>query len=204
MKPTLWIAALAALCLALGACSEPPSSSPSASTPEVSSVPAPDPQPEEESTVSAAGLEEMVDQLGFLLRSDWASPDDIPPGDYVLWYGYQLQQSLPSMSGYLLEGEDGFFFPAPELEEAAAALLGVSADHLRSDPDLYREEEQLYRTPAALAPLSPMTVEIQETTREEGALQLSLALHFSQEDVAKVLTLREEDGGLRCRSLVTQ
>ena len=204
MKPKLWIAALAALCLALGACSEPPSSSPTASAPGVSSVPAQGSRPEEEPTDSTAGLEEIVDQLGFLLRSDWASPDDIAPGDYVLWYGYQLQQSLPSMSGYLLEDEDGFFFPASELEEAAAALLGVSVDHLRSDPDVYRAEEQLYRTPSALTPLSPMTVEIQETTREEGVLRLSLVLHLSQEDLSKVLTLREEDGGLRCRSLLPQ
>ena len=54
-----------------------------------------------------------------------------------------------------------------------ASYFDVPAAHLRSDPVIYLEAEQLYQTPAALMPLAESNFEITDVTEADSIIQVS-------------------------------
>lgn len=155
-----------------------------------------------ENSASAEGSQEdissqeqyqaYVAQLGYLMTSaDWKTAEDISPADYVMWYGYRMRD-LPSCDQYRIEGRDGLFFPAEEFESQVAGCFHVPAAHLRSDPVVYLESEQLYRTPAALMPLAETDFEITSVTEEDSLIRITFTLDLVAFDLSKEMTLTLE------------
>ncbi len=136
--------------------------------------------------------ETYVAQLGWLMSSNgWETAEDLSPTDYVMWYGYRVYD-LPSSAEYQIEGRDGLFFPAEELESQVASYFDVPAAHLRSDPAIYLEAEQLYQTPAALMPLAESNFEITDVTEADSIIQITFTLDFVEFDLSREMTLTLE------------
>ncbi len=151
--------------------------------------------PQEKTKKTPNGWEQYetyVAQLGWLMSSNgWETAEDLSPTDYVMWYGYRVYD-LPSSAEYQIEGRDGLFFPAEELESQVASYFDVPAAHLRSDPVIYLEAEQLYQTPAALMPLAESNFEITDVTEADSIIQITFTLDFVEFDLSREMTLTLE------------
>ena len=140
--------------------------------------------------------ERYIGELGFLLNSaDWETAEVVSPAMYAMWYGYRVND-LPSRDHYLIDGRDGMFFPAEEFEQAILDRFAVSVEHLRSDPVIYLEKEQLYQTPMALMPLAESQIQVLDTEQDGTVIRIGFSQYFvdSKNMVEKELTLEVEEG----------
>lgn len=199
MKIKLFITVVIITCLCLSACSDQ-SLSTSSSTNCSDSYESSNKIQKE----NGSNYMEQVERLGSLLRKDWKSAKDISVSDYVIWYGYKLQDSLSSLSQYLKDDQDGFFFPAEEFENEVTKYFNVSTDYLRSDSSIYLADEQLYRTPVALAPLSKLNFEIESIKEDETSTKIFVLLHFEGYDVHKILIIQNNASNVQYLSLLEE
>jgi len=141
----------------------------------------------EQSVPDKESCKKYIEELGFFLdSSDWETPSDISPSQYVMWYGYRVKD-LSTVSEYIIDDKDGLFFPEQEFEEVIFHFFGVSSDYLRSDPSVYLEAEHLYRTPAALMPLAESTVEILDVKQDGSTIRIEFALNFVEFDSKNIV-----------------
>lgn len=146
----------------------------------------------EQNTLDKETCKKYVEALGFFLNSsDWETPSEITPSQFVMWYGYQVND-LPTVGEYLIDDKDGLFFPEQEFEEAISKHFAVTPDHLRSDLSVYLEAEHLYRTPAAIMPLAESTVEILDVIQEGSIISIEFSLNFAEFDSRNIVLEVEE------------
>ena len=94
---------------------------------------------EEQNVPDKRTCEKYIEELGFFLNSsDWETPSDISPSQFVMWYGYRVSD-LPTVSEYMIDDKDGLFFPEQEFEEVIFKYFAVSPDYLRSDSSVYMD-----------------------------------------------------------------
>lgn len=153
--------------------------------------------------------DEYIDQLGFLLNSpDWQTVMEISPANYVMWYAMFVRNQHTSddmyMSKYLVDNKDGLFFSADEFETGIARYFDVSLEHLRSDPIIYLESEELYRTPSALETLAETSFDITNVIKSEWVTQIEFVLNIGNSSEKKVLTLEKTSNGRRYVSYVSK
>ena len=153
--------------------------------------------------------DEYIDQLGFLLNSpDWKTVMEISPTNYVMWYAMFVRNQHTSddmyMSKYLVDNKDGLFFPSDEFESGVTKYFDISIEHLRSDPVIYHEVEQLYSTPSALETLAETSFDITNVIESEWATQIEFVLNIGNSSEKKVLTLEKTSNGWRYVSYVSK
>lgn len=141
---------------------------------------------------------EYIEFLDSLLLSEWESPGDISPMNFVMWYGYQIQ-NLSIMENYRIDGRDGLFFPYEEFEAEIKKYFDVSIEYLRSDPNVYLKDEHLYRIPAALTPLAETSYDITDVNCNGSIIKIEFSFNLVEKKLAKemILTLEKVDGDIQ-------
>ena len=154
--------------------------------------------PSTSDTISFEQAKEFIQFLDALLLSEWETPQDIQPMNFVFWYGYQIMDS-GTLEEYFLDGREGPFFPAEEFETKIRKYFDVSVEHLRSPSAIYLEDEQLYTPQAALMPLTERSYDITDIKQNGSVISIEFTLTYTELHKSKnvVLTLEKVSDGIR-------
>lgn len=101
--------------------------------------------------------EDVITNLGWLLGNGykWSTTDEIQTSDVIMWYATFLEMQHSDdefyLSQYLIDGKDGFYLPAPELEVAAMTYFNISPEKLQKD-ELYNSKNGTYTTSSPTGP----------------------------------------------------
>lgn len=157
---------------------------------------------EEEALLTLANLRQLR------LDAPWESCQDISVANYILWFGYGLQEQ-GELNRYIQDDWDCARFPAQELEVAVCDAFCLSAEELRRDTELFveQQEESYYLLPYALYPYLETTTELREIDFQGEDLALHFTLYYpdyvnSQEQRPFRLLLEQKDKGWRYKALL--
>ena len=78
--------------------------------------------PSTSDTISFEQAKECIQFLDALLLSEWETPQDIQPMNFVFWYGYQIMDS-GTLEEYFLDGREGPFSPPKNLKQKSENIL---------------------------------------------------------------------------------
>ena len=161
--------------------------------------------PSTSDTISFEQAKECIQFLDALLLSEWETPQDIQPMNFVFWYGYQIMDS-GTLEEYFLDGREGPFFPAEEFETKIRKYFDVSVEHLRSPSAIYLEDEQLYTPQAALMPLTERSYDITDIKQNGSVISIEFTLTYTELHKSKnvVLTLEKVSDGVRFLSFCSR
>ena len=161
--------------------------------------------PSTSDTISFEQAKECIQFLDALLLSEWETPQDIQPMNFVFWYGYQIMDS-GTLEEYFLDGREGPFFPAEEFETKIRKYFDVSVEHLRSPSAIYLEDEQLYTPQAALMPLTERSYDVTDIKQNGSVISIEFTLTYTELHKSKnvVLTLEKVSDGIRFLSFCSR
>ena len=141
---------------------------------------------------------------GSPLCAEWASPEDLEPDWYYLWY---LQTALGALSHEEKQaryadpsgGEDGWWIPAAELEPAVESAFGLESDFLRADTTLYHADANRYCLGGGPG-IGDRPVIAVLSARQDGenwVLTLRETWQMNSEETAELTLRRNPDGSWR-------
>ena len=161
--------------------------------------------PSTSDTISFEQAKECIQFLDALLLSEWETPQDISPMNFVFWYGYQIMDS-GTLEEYFIDGREGPFFPAEEFETKIRKYFDVSVEHLRSPSAIYLEDEQLYTPQAALMLLTERSYDVTDIKQNGSVISIEFTFTYTELHKSKnvVLTLEKVGDGVRFLSFCSR
>lgn len=124
---------------------------------------------------------QIVTDLGYLLNDSrtWSSVDELSSSDFIMWYAVYLQNKHGDdefyLSRYLIDGQDGFHFPASELETVVTSYFDVPVDKLKNDI-LYNSQTDTYATSSAIGPMAEIDIVVNNADIVDGNVVIDFTL----------------------------
>ncbi len=156
-----------------------------------------------EKFINEEDITKCFEDLDYLLSSSqWHNPEEIKVDSYIIWYNYRLKRLHKNDENYIdkykVNGKEGLFFPAGELEKEIKNFFDISSDYLRKS-DLYNSNSKTYRLPDEFEPLDNKIYKITNTYKDADKtfIDYTLTYPLSGKIYNMTLTLKSVEGSVK-------